>query len=98
MTKNSTKKNKVRRWRKDKKERLIRDDDIRAQKIMSYLWGTWHVDSLEKRIARYFQCKGHPALTEVAQRIADIHCGEGYVPEDITNELEKVLPDLSILD
>lgn len=79
--------------RKGGKRRIIEDDDERAQKIMKFLWGSWWVTDLEKRIARYFQCKGHPMLKEVSEKIADLHCsGEGYIPQDITDELEKLLP------
>lgn len=85
--------------RKDGRKRLIECDDERAQKIMNFLWGTWWVTDLEKRIARYFDCKGHPALKEVSEKIADLHCsGNGYSSQDITDELEKLLPDSQILD
>ena len=78
---------------KPEKKRLIHDDDVRAQKIMKYLWGSWWVTDLEKRIARYFKCKEHPSLKEVSERIADLHLdGNGYSSKDITDELEKLLP------
>jgi hypothetical protein len=72
---------------------VLEDDDERLQRVMTYLWGTWSVDSLASKIRRQFKCaRDHPALHTVAQDLCDLHCVNGsYSCNDVGLLLERVL-------
>lgn len=60
---------------------------------MEFLWGTWALEQLERRIARRFPLGRARALKRVAQRICDMHCcSMGYTGDDIARQLRKLLP------
>lgn len=81
------------RPRRDRRRPIRDGDDKRVQKVMLYLWGTWGVDDLRRKIARLFDARQCPALPAVAQSICDIYCGgEGYSDDDIVEQLRRVLP------
>jgi hypothetical protein len=76
-----------------KSKRRLHWCDKRVQRVLKHLYGTFCTKSLERKIARTFDCKKHPSLAEVAQEICDIHCsGQGYSPDDVLDQLDRVLP------
>ena len=65
--------------------------DERLDIIMSYLWGTWDIDSLERKIAKLFPGSDPYTLKRVTRRIMNYHCdGNGYTDVQIQRQLSRL--------
>jgi len=70
----------------------LKHHDIRVQKIMRYLWGTWTPAQLKWKIGGQFPQQKASACKRVADTISVIHTAcEGYNADDIALQLDRLL-------
>ncbi len=73
-----------------KRHSRLAHSDKRVQSVMKYLWGTWGVDDVRRKIARRFPQATRRAVAKATKGVIRLHCEQGtYDCDDIACQLDR---------